>query len=89
MHGGGVTFVGESAVAVYQATVLKSAIRMMKRGMKPNRAYTWKAVAHTVSRITGQKFTGKKDADAMMRALDEFRDRTLPNATIIPSNGAP
>lgn len=86
---GGVTFVGEDAVGVYQATVLKSAIRMMKTGMKPNRAYTWKSVAATVSRLTGEKFTGKRDADAMMMALDAYRDRTLPKATIIPHGDAP
>ena len=50
-------FVGESAVSVFQAIVIKNAIAFYARtGMKVNRAYTPKNMLATAAAITGKKF---------------------------------
>jgi hypothetical protein len=53
---GGTTFAGPDAVKLYAAMTMRSALRMMKTGMRPNRAYTPKAVFAKVAEITGKTY---------------------------------
>jgi hypothetical protein len=54
---GGTSFVGPDAVALFQATVLRSAIEFyLKTKMLTNRAYTPTAMRAAASRITGKPY---------------------------------
>lgn len=53
-------FNGTAAVNVYAMTVLASGLRLYaKTGMKPNRAYTPKAMMAAAEMHTGQKFKAR------------------------------
>ena len=54
---------------IYQALALRSALKLMAQGIKPNRAYTPAAVLRTVSRLTGGTYTGRKDYDRAIADL--------------------
>ncbi len=55
--GGGMSFVGPDAVALYRATVIASALRFYDRtGMKVNRAYTPSAMLRVATEITGKSY---------------------------------
>jgi hypothetical protein len=54
---GGTTFAGPDSVALYRATVLRSALQLYARtGMKPNRAYTPTRMLRTAEAITHKKY---------------------------------
>lgn len=61
---GTVTFAGEGAVRVHQASVLKTAITLLERGIKPNRSYTWTNVLAASGRLTNKKYKRKDSAQA-------------------------
>lgn len=66
------TFSGPAAVSVYQAAVVKSALKLYaKTGMKANRAYTPKNMMATASAITGKKFKAR-DYEGAIKALEEW-----------------
>lgn len=66
------TFTG-SAVNVYGATVVASALRLYARtGIKANRAYTPKAMMQTAARITGKTFK-PRDYLGAATALDDWK----------------
>ncbi len=53
-NGDAATFSGPSAVAVFQMAVLASGLRLYaKTGMRPNRAYTPKAMLETAGALLG------------------------------------
>lgn len=64
-EGGGMSFTGPKAVAVYRATVIASGLRFyIKTGMRLNRAYTPKAMMEVAAEITGKKFKARDYAGA-------------------------
>jgi hypothetical protein len=72
-------FSGEHGINVYQATALASALKLYAQtGMKPNRAYTPKAMLAKASELTGQTFK-RGEYLAAAGALLEYaaRERAL------------
>lgn len=62
-----------SAPAIYQAMVIRSALRLYaKTGMQVNRAYTPSAMMRTARRITGVKGLKSRDYAGAAAALDEW-----------------
>lgn len=70
---GHTTFAGPDAVALYTATVIRSACRMMKTGMRPNRAYTPTAVLAKAGSITGKTYK-RGQYDQAIADLDVWID---------------
>lgn len=69
---GSTSFVNKPAVSVYQATVIASGLDLYRKtGMKPNRAYTPKAMMATAAAITGKKFKAR-DYEGAAKALREW-----------------
>lgn len=52
---------------VYQAMVLRSALELLSKGIKPNSAYTLKATLKTASQLTGKPY---KQRDLWVAYLD-------------------
>lgn len=80
-NGNATSFNGLDAVKVFQAATMRSALGLLKIGIKPNRAYTLTNVLRTASSITGQAYKGKKDierARADLAAYVENGKRTIP-----------
>ena len=76
-------FVGASAVAIYQATVIKHAIAMYAAtGLKANRAYTPANMRHAAEKITGKKFKARAYAD-MVAALEEWIATNRPKVAVV------
>lgn len=79
------SFNGPDAVNVYAMTVLASGLRMYaKTGMRPNRAYTPKAMMAAAERHTGRKFKAR-DYEGAAQALKEAADAlaaSLPPGSI-------
>jgi hypothetical protein len=76
----GTSFIGQAAVDIFRARVISRGIRFyIKTGIKPNRAYTPKAMCAAASAITGQQFNSRKRgelaraADALDTWLDEHK----------------
>lgn len=76
-------FVGETAVTVYQCVVLKTAIGLMEKGIKPNKAYTRKNVCAAVGKITGKTYAWK-DHEQMKKDLDQWVTDNRSKADIRP-----
>lgn len=67
-----------AGVQVYTATVLKNGIALYARtGLRPNRAYTPKAMMAQAALITGRTFRAR-DYAAAVAALQEWIDRAVP-----------
>lgn len=59
-------FSGEAGVTTYVAIVLKSGLSLYaKTGMRPNRAWTPKAMMTRAAQITGQTFKARDYAGAI------------------------
>ena len=66
------TFTTPAAIAIYQATTLKTAIRLYaKTGMQVNRAYTPTAMLKTAAKITGQTFK-RGQYEQAAKALEDW-----------------
>lgn len=66
-----------SAIALYQAAVIESALRMYARtGIKANTAYTPTAMMTTAHAITGQSFKPRAYVEAA-NALKTWREKWL------------
>jgi hypothetical protein len=81
---GGTSFVGKEAVDVYAMTVIASGLLFYARtGMKPNRAYTPKAMMQAAEKYTGKKFKARaylEAAEALTTHAYELR-ATIPETT--------
>lgn len=66
------SFVGHDAVKVFQAAAMRSALGLLKLGIKPNRAYTLTNVLRTAAGITGETYKGKKDIERARTDLAAF-----------------
>lgn len=53
---GGTVFAGQEAVGVGRAIILKSALGLLKKGMKPSRQWTGPRVLAAVSNLTGKNY---------------------------------
>lgn len=70
--GGGATYAGPDAVAVFRARAVASALRLYARtGLKANRAYTPSAMLAVATEVTGRKFKRGQYAEAAA-ALDAW-----------------
>jgi hypothetical protein len=58
----------------YQAFVIKQALEMLKKGIQPNRAYTWKATLAKAAEITGRTGYTRKEANAAISHLQTWID---------------
>jgi hypothetical protein len=79
--GNATSFVGIDAVTLFQAAAMRSALGLLKVGIKPNRAYTLTNVLRTAAGITGQSYKGKKDIDRARTDLAAFVEngkRSIP-----------
>lgn len=87
--GGAVAFVGPDATRLYQATVLRSALGLLSKGIQPTRGYTMKRALHAASQITGKQYasTGKarrlavQDAQADLKRWCDTMAAALPKET--------
>jgi hypothetical protein len=79
---GGMSITGQTALRVYAATVLMSAIKLyIKSGMKVNRAYTPANMLATASQYTGKTYKRGQ----LQLAFDDLRawcDEQHTNGTI-------
>ena len=58
------------AITVYQILVIKQALKLLHRGIKPNRAYTISATLASASRFTGHSYA--KSRKACLMAIDDI-----------------
>lgn len=66
------TFTGEAGVTTFVALSLKSGIKLYaKTGIRPNRAWTPRAMMAKASEITGKKLK-PRDYDGAVKALEEW-----------------
>ena len=87
-NGNARSFVGAGAVDVYAMAVLAAGLRLYaKTGMKPNRAYTPKAMMAAASRHTGQTFKARDylaAADALTAKVQTEKERIAAENTAAP-----
>lgn len=62
-----------TAITVYQILVIKQALKLLHRGIKPNRAYTITATLAAASRFTGHSYT--KSRKACLVAIDDIEGK--------------
>ena len=58
----------------FQLITFKHAIRLMQKGIKPNRRYTWKNIAISLGKLTGGQYRGKADAEQMLNDIERVLD---------------
>jgi hypothetical protein len=77
---GGTAFVGEDAVAFYQASALYSAIGLAQKGVVPVRGWTMTKALAAASHYTGKKYkrTQAEDARRDMLIWIETMKAALP-----------
>jgi hypothetical protein len=77
---GGQSFVGPDAVRLYQAIVLRSALRLFSHGIKPGRGYTLGKTLAAASAITGKPYARRQVEDARedLRLWAEAMRERLP-----------
>jgi hypothetical protein len=65
------SFVGPDAVALYQAAVLKSAIGLLQKGIKPTRGYTMTKALAAAGRLTGKTYK-RTQSDAAIADIEQW-----------------
>lgn len=85
---GGVSFDGPDAVKVYTATALAAGLRLWgQTGMKPNRAWTPKAMFAKAQEITGKRYTARRtSADQAAADLKAWADAMAAELREGPAN---
>lgn len=63
-----VSFEG-SEIKKYQALVLRKALILLERGIRPRRGWTWKYTLYAAGKITGKVYTKKTIAEAKLDLL--------------------
>jgi hypothetical protein len=56
----GITFAGSDAVRLYQATMIRSAIGLLQKGIQPTRGYTMTKALAIAGSITGKTYKRTK-----------------------------
>ena len=64
VSGGTTAFHGHDATQLYRAMVLKQALGLLARGIKPNTAYTLGATLKAVTGYTGKRYTARRTSCA-------------------------
>jgi hypothetical protein len=79
--GGGITFAGPDAVALYRATAIEHGLRLYaKTGMKPNRAWTPSAMLQAATGITGKPYKRGQ----YVKAADDVKAWAVAMAAALP-----
>jgi hypothetical protein len=77
------SFSGEHGMAVYRALVIASGLRLYaKTGIRPNAAYTPKAMMAAAEGLLGQKFKAR-DYLGAAKALSTFAELHAPAARVL------
>ena len=82
--GDAVCFAGADAVAMYRAAVLKSAIGLMAKGIKPTRGASMRSLLASATEITGKAYARKDAVQAqadLSRWVQEMK-AALPQETV-------
>lgn len=58
----------------YQALVLRGALALLSKGIKPNSLYSWKAVLAAAARLTGNGPYTRGSYEVARRDLKQFAD---------------
>lgn len=78
--GGGIAFVGRDAQALYQATTLSTALRLLSVGIKPGRGWSMKKTLAMATVYTGQRYKNSEweRARSDLKTWCELMKSSLP-----------
>lgn len=67
-------------ITVYQMLVIKQALKLLARGIRPNRAYTLKATLAAATRFTGRPYLRSRAACLVAATDINNKLRDIPGA---------